>query len=155
MNVHSALGVMRIFGRMSVLQCSKYNLLSQEGDYFFSENIYLTSLLWSVVCINCSGSIFESFFFNLSFSTAFFISCSSCFVFSSWALWNILTKLSNVEMTTEADRCVTELAMVNEMLYRKYYELTLPCSKGQRAGSSPKYRISASTFLPYNTLSTK
>lgn len=49
--------------------------------------------------------------FDFSLSANFFISISSCLQFSTWALWNSLTKSNRVDTT---------------------------CSKGQRAGSSPK-----------------
>jgi len=37
---------------------------------------------------------------------------------------------------------------MDDYLFKKHKLLKLPCSKGHLAGSSPKYRASASAFLP-------
>lgn len=57
------------------------------------------------------GKILSDSHFFFSFSAVFFISSSSCLWFSSWALLNILVKLSKVDTTAENSKELQELAV--------------------------------------------
>lgn len=96
--------------------------------------------------------------FDFSPSVAFFISSSICLQFSSWARLNILTKLHKVDITAvwfRGKKLVQQwywkefkLLLLANAVHRRpvnnpytcYFTHSeqIPCSKGQRAGSSPK-----------------
>lgn len=110
--------------------------LPAKFTFFFSDSDKISLSVFSINCIGClccarvlprneiiswshltlplsiraCNSLWAPIF-DFSLSANFFISISSCLQFSTWALWNSLTKSNRVDTT---------------------------CSKGQRAGSSPK-----------------
>lgn len=103
-------------------------------------------------------------FFTVTFAAArslmasfsnFFFSASASFWFSSRDFLNILTKTTNIWVTAATRNKLNQSGVC---LKGRFSIWTLivndgkPCSKGHRAGSSPKYWDNESALLPCKTI---